>query len=177
MTLHTFRRPHYFLGKQLGVEDLEREQAYHRDKGRLRNRLLFGTGVVAGLRVSVQQDDLVISPGVAIDCQGNELVLAAEHRQALPAAGGRLFVAVAYKEVPVGAVPSPRGAPEPAWIEETVAVQVWPHPPACPASGTAMRLQGCDPAHPVCIGSLARTGTRWRVRHVRRARKGPTTHR
>ena len=44
-------RLRYFHGQPLGALDLRREQAYHRDRARLHNRLLHGWGVVCGLEV------------------------------------------------------------------------------------------------------------------------------
>lgn len=163
MPLPTFVRPNYFFGKQLSVEDLQREQAYHRDKGRLRNRLLFGPGVVGGLRVSVEQHELVVSPGLAFDCQGNELVVATEHRQPLPSGADRRFVTLRYAEIAVGSVPAPNGAVEPASIEEIGAVEVLAQRPANCDVCLGARLRACDQAHAVCIATLRRQGTRWRV--------------
>ena len=168
MPLRTFLRPNYFFGKQLSVEDFQREQEYHRDKGRLRNRLWFGLGVVAGLRVSVEQQELVVSPGVAIDCQGNELVIAVEHRQSLQGVAGRQFVTLTYKEVPVGSAPSPNGTLEAASIEETVAVQVQQSVQACSRPAGLARLEGCAQPHAVCLAAIRLQGTRWRVSSSRR---------
>ncbi len=83
-----FNRLNYFHGRALGALDLRREQAYHLDKDRLRNRLLHGWGIVCGLEVTVAEktpcdpaDDapnatvVVVHPGAAIDCRGNEIVV------------------------------------------------------------------------------------------------------
>jgi hypothetical protein len=83
-----FTRLHYFHGRALGALDLRREQAYHLDKARLRNRLLHGWGIVCGLGVEIvpkqpcDPDDeepnawaLVVQPGAALDCHGNEIVV------------------------------------------------------------------------------------------------------
>jgi hypothetical protein len=83
-----FTRLHYFHGRALGALDLRREQAYHLEKARLRNRLLHGWGIVCGLGVEIvskqpcDPDDeepnawaLVVQPGAALDCRGNEIVV------------------------------------------------------------------------------------------------------
>jgi hypothetical protein len=83
-----FSRLRYFHGQPLSALDLRREQAYHLDKARLRNRLLHGWGIVCGLdlRVAVKQDcrpeendptatEVIVVPGSAIDCAGNEIVV------------------------------------------------------------------------------------------------------
>uniref|UniRef100_UPI001C20D2D2 hypothetical protein n=1 Tax=Modestobacter excelsi TaxID=2213161 RepID=UPI001C20D2D2 len=49
--LPDLRRLRYFHGQLLGARDFRREQAYMRDKLRLRMRHLLGYGVVCGLRV------------------------------------------------------------------------------------------------------------------------------
>jgi hypothetical protein len=87
-----FSRLRYFHGQPLGALDLRREQAYHLDKDRLRNRLLHGWGIVCGLEVQAdgkapcppgEEDpgtsEVVVLPGAAIDCAGNEIVV--RHRR------------------------------------------------------------------------------------------------
>jgi hypothetical protein len=76
----TLTRVRYFFGQVLGVDDLDDEQAYHRARHRRHNRLLHGTGIVRGLEVSVEQAEpgqptVLVSPGVAIAGDGEELVL------------------------------------------------------------------------------------------------------
>ncbi len=171
MPLRTFLRPNFFLGKLLSVEDLQREQAYHRDKGRLRNRLTFGTGVITGLRVSVEHDEVVVSPGLAYDCQGNELVVAVECRLPVPAAAGRHFVTLRYAEVGSGSVPLPDGTVEAANVEETVAVEVVAHCPTCAKASMGQRIHGCESPHAVCIATLKPQGTRWRASSSRSRRQ------
>ncbi|MGB8955747.1 MAG: hypothetical protein WCC10_10245 [Tumebacillaceae bacterium] len=73
---YPFERNRYFYGKLLTVRDFESEQIYYNDKRRLLNRLLHGTGVVAGLQV-IKVDDKTISvqAGVALDHFGREIVV------------------------------------------------------------------------------------------------------
>jgi hypothetical protein len=81
-------RLRYFHGRALSALDLRREQAFHLEKDRLRNRLLHGWGIVCGLELEVLPpaepelcddgpDKLVLRlhPGAAIDCGGNEIVV------------------------------------------------------------------------------------------------------
>jgi len=83
-----FKRLQYFHGRALGALDLRREQEYFLEKARLRNRLLHGWGIVCGLGVEIVAKEpcdpkdespdssvLVIQPGVALDCHGNEIVV------------------------------------------------------------------------------------------------------
>ncbi len=69
-------RTRFFDGMFLTQSDLENEQRYWRIKRRLTNRAL-GEGVVWGLRLSwnAARHTFTLSPGYAIDCCGNDLVV------------------------------------------------------------------------------------------------------
>jgi len=76
--LKSFQRNRYFYGKLLTVKDFEDEQKYFIEKQRLINRLIHGEGVVCGLKVEEVKDKsnfIRITPGVAIDCCGREIVV------------------------------------------------------------------------------------------------------
>lgn len=71
-----FERNRYFYGKLLTVRDFVSEQTYVTDKRRLTNRLLFGSGVVAGLQVvAVDEKSVSVETGVALDQLGREIVV------------------------------------------------------------------------------------------------------
>ncbi|THF73391.1 hypothetical protein [Cohnella fermenti] len=71
-----FERNRYFYGKLLTVRDFMTEQTYYSDKRRLINRLLHGSGVVAGLQVVAVDDKSVsIETGAALDTLGREIVV------------------------------------------------------------------------------------------------------
>lgn len=69
-------RARYFDGMFLTQADLETDQRYFRLKRRLTNRAL-GEGVVWGLRLEwlAPKRSFALSPGYAIDCCGNDLVV------------------------------------------------------------------------------------------------------
>jgi hypothetical protein len=72
------RRNKYFYGKLLDVSHFQMEQCYGIDKRRLLNRLALGSGVLCGLSVIAGTDGTVcVSPGVAIDGYGREIVVSA----------------------------------------------------------------------------------------------------
>ncbi|MDI4645679.1 hypothetical protein [Cohnella hashimotonis] len=74
--MYPFERNRYFYGKLLTVRDFESEQKYLNDKRRLLNRLLFGSGVVAGMQVVAVDDKTVtVEMGLAIDYSGREVVI------------------------------------------------------------------------------------------------------
>jgi hypothetical protein len=76
----TLTRNRYFFGKLMSVADSEQEQSYLRTKHRRHNRLLHGVGIVSGLEVTLETgqaggDRVIVSPGVAIAPDGEELVV------------------------------------------------------------------------------------------------------
>ena len=131
------RRLRYFHGQLLGARDFRAEQAYFREKLKLRMRCLLGYGVVCGLYVQpVRPEDpdcppddaaeqsakdvqtgqtdaerkphrakVRITPGLAVDCDGNEVVVTGgcviDLWKALPADErdkGTVWVGVEYDE-------------------------------------------------------------------------------
>jgi hypothetical protein len=73
-----FERPRFFAGQLLTDKDLEAAQRYVIEKNKLHNRYLVGTGVVCGLAVRCDpccDGSVVVEPGYAIDCCGNDIVL------------------------------------------------------------------------------------------------------
>ena len=78
--LKSFERNKYFYGKLMTVRDFETEQRYFNEKRHLLNRLIHGIGIVCGLAVlepEIVDEKLRIklSPGVALDCCGREIVV------------------------------------------------------------------------------------------------------
>jgi hypothetical protein len=67
----------YFYGKMLDVFHFELEQNYFNNKRWLLNRLIGGYGVVCGLGVTLGGDyqSVVVSPGLAIDKCGREIIV------------------------------------------------------------------------------------------------------
>jgi hypothetical protein len=69
------KRPNFFTGKLLTPEDFELEQQYFREKLKRHNRSLHGFGIVSGLKVTARSGEIFVEPGLALDCEGNELVI------------------------------------------------------------------------------------------------------
>jgi hypothetical protein len=82
--LPELRRVRFTSGQILGVDDFRAEQAYHRERQRLHNRMLHGWGVVAGLDVRSRGGEVIVSPGLALDAAGDEVILTTEHILTLP---------------------------------------------------------------------------------------------
>jgi hypothetical protein len=77
----SFVRPRFFAGQLLTEDDLEALIDYTVAKNRFHNARLFGAGVVCGLEVQCGPCDstqIVVEPGYALDCCGNDLVLTCE---------------------------------------------------------------------------------------------------
>lgn len=77
-------RNHYFTGKLLVERDFTDEQRYFVEKHLRHNAALHGAGCVSGLRVKQHPEParrdsyVVIEPGIALDCQGHEIVIRQE---------------------------------------------------------------------------------------------------
>jgi len=106
----TLRRVNYFAGQLLRDEDLRADQDYHREKQRLHNRRLHGSGVVSGLTVSLggsaSQPTITVKPGVGIDPVGNELELCEQISIAITLEVRAFVVGLRYVECPVEPVPA-----------------------------------------------------------------------
>jgi hypothetical protein len=77
----SFVRPRFFAGQLLTEDDLQTLVEYTTAKSRLHNRFLFGQGVVCGLEVACHPcgaGRVIVRPGYAIDCCGNDITLACE---------------------------------------------------------------------------------------------------
>jgi hypothetical protein len=77
----SYVRPRFFAGQLLTEEDLELLGEYVTAKNRLHNRNFFGDGVVCGLEVSCHPcggGRVIVRPGHALDCCGNDIVVPCE---------------------------------------------------------------------------------------------------
>jgi hypothetical protein len=85
-----FERLNFFKGLFLQAEDWQREQGYHKEKRRFHNKYLHTPGVAFGclddLKVvtSPEGTSLIVSPGYAIDGEGNDLYLSKAKEIKLP---------------------------------------------------------------------------------------------
>ncbi|HEY9206931.1 MAG TPA: hypothetical protein VIO58_13545 [Candidatus Methanoperedens sp.] len=74
-----YERNNYYYGKLMTVRDFFDEQRYFNEKRWLINRMVNGWGVVCGLDVKWKDDNrrntVVITPGIAIDCCGREIIV------------------------------------------------------------------------------------------------------
>lgn len=81
------RRNNYFAGKLMTAQDFNDEQTYFRNRLRLHNQLLLRCGCVSVLKVSISKNkpaSIIVHTGIAIDPQGNEIVLSSDVECPLP---------------------------------------------------------------------------------------------
>ena len=76
-------RPNFFAGQLLTDDDLRAALNYVIEKNRLHNRHFMGDGVVCGLEVKHHpcpdtQRKVIVKPGHALDCCGNDIVVQCE---------------------------------------------------------------------------------------------------
>jgi hypothetical protein len=157
-------RNHYFAGQVLTADDLQREQDYLLGRLRRRNRYLTGWGIVAGLGVSLEQGTtIVVQPGFAIDCAGNELIVESESQISLAGLSGRQHVVVRYVEVSEAAVVSTNELPDFSRISESSLIELSQLNPAAGHRAMGCATPGCGNAHAVCIAVFSQKGPHWRL--------------
>ena len=164
--LRLLKRVNYFFGQLLTAADLRAEQEYQRDLRRRHNCCLHGWGVACGLEVTVSNAEISVTPGLALDCQGDEIVLAAPGNlyPSMGSPGVRmLYVLIEAEEELVGPV---SGAGETTDYSRAVErSRLWLDPKD-PTSGHARR-QGhwmtCGNAHGVPLARVKWERRRWRI--------------
>jgi len=104
------QRVNYFAGQLLSVADFTAEQDYLRHKTHRRNRVLYGSGVVTGLEVTLERTgskaQVVIAPGLAFNARGEEIEVSVPTTLPLPAQGKVLLVLLHYAEQPCRPIPA-----------------------------------------------------------------------
>src|SRR5215469_7051236 len=116
-------RNRYFEGRLLTAADFQVEQDYFRRKMRIHNRCLFGSGIVAGLEVTLDPKNGVITvePGCAIDELGEDISISQPVRCALKTGIATGYVSLSFCEQAVRATPAE--SKEPSHIDEGVCVE------------------------------------------------------
>jgi hypothetical protein len=119
------KRNHYFYGKLLTENDLADEQHYFREKQRLLNLHLLGLGIVSGLQVSASKQAITVSPGMALDGHGREIMLTVPATLKLPKERTPQWVVIKYAERQTDPVPVLADGDEtlqPSRIEEGIEI-------------------------------------------------------
>lgn len=144
------KRPRYYFGQVLGVDDLSAEQDYFRDRLRRHQRALHGFGIVHGLAVAVESGasgaTVVVAPGFAIDRNGEEIEVTVNASAVLSQPDAPLYVVLVHAERPCDPQPSASGS-EFSRIAE----------------GYALALEPTDSGHGIALARVLRRRGRWRV--------------
>ena len=155
----TLTRVRYVAGQDLSAADFQQEQDYQRAKQRRHNVLLHGTGIVRGLNVTVrtgapaQGPVVVVSPGVAIAPDGEELLVCEPLTTEVGAGRIASFVTLRLEDLETGTTVGG----EASRIEESATIAV---------------LDDVPPGH-LAIARLRRDGEKWQPdRGFRPARAG-----
>ncbi|HUJ90172.1 MAG TPA: hypothetical protein VLX12_08260 [Syntrophorhabdales bacterium] len=162
-------RNRYFEGKLLSGRDLQDEQKYHIEKRKLHNRCLHGYGVACGLDVSILKGMIRVSPGLALACTGDEIVVDERLEISLPETRSSAYLTIRYQERGIDPVPLPAtGGIENSRIEETFEISFQAHDPChehARAKSARSRALGCGKGHPIAIAKLTHGKEGWRIDH------------
>jgi hypothetical protein len=111
--LHQFEKNRYFHGKLMTARDMQADQEYHAERLATLARHVLGEGVVCGLTTTVTASgadlEVVVRPGLALDCCGNLVVVDSEHTTTLTPGEemDELHLSLAYDECTKETVPIP----------------------------------------------------------------------
>ena len=160
----SLKRPRFFAGKLLTAADLDLEQQYFLERFKRHNRSLHGFGIVSGLKVIVGAGQIVVEPGLALDCEGNELVVSAA--QSIPSSAITVdcrtaYVNLRFAEENVDLVPA--GANETSTIAESFAIDFAPENCNRGHRHVRARWLACGKPHALTIAKLKHNSQGWRV--------------
>ena len=165
------KRPNFFNGRFLTAADLNQEQEYVRDKFKRHNRTLHGFGIASGLRVTIDSGQIVVEPGLALDCEGNEIVIETAQTIAPPATpaspddGQTAYLNVRFVEQSVDPVPTIEGEEDARTLSLVESFEFAVAPEnfnRCHRHLRALWL-ACGKLHALTIAKLRKRSTGWRV--------------
>lgn len=169
MGLEQLERLRFFSGRLLSADDLQQEQEYFLARLRRQNRFLYGWGVVSGLSVALSgKGILIIEPGLAIDCAGNEIVLSEKSELSLKGMAGKQYLLLKYAETHIAPTPSfsdpnDSDATEFSRVRESAQVELAAVDPSSNHRGMGRGTPGCGQPHALCLAAVSKQGSRWRV--------------
>ena len=135
--------------------DLPNQDIFDPEKG-----FYGGWGIVGGLQVSLGSGEIVVTPGLAMDCVGNEIEIDQPTRLPVSGTGRICYVTLAFveREVELAATESLAESR----VEEGGELALAPADPAIAHPAGVRRSDPCGRLHPIAIGRLVRLGSRWR---------------
>ena len=161
----SLERPRFFTGKLLTTEDLALEQQYFREKLKRHNRSLHGFGIVSGLKVTTDSGKIAVDAGMALDCQGNEVVIGTTQKLSPPAGSDNLHTAcvnIRYTEDSSDSAATPGGA-QASMIKESFEIVVVQENCNRGHRHLGARWLACGEPHALTIAKLKHSSQGWRV--------------
>jgi hypothetical protein len=156
----------------LAAEDLQRDQTYFLDRARRHNRFLHGWGIVDGLEVELSGPrEIEVSPGLALDCAGNEIVVPAFVSVKLDAAAGEWFVALSYREAEENPTAALELETQMGVIRESFGLAFVEKNPASGHRGLGPGTPGCGEAHALCLASVRKGMKGWTIGRRERTKR------
>ena len=178
----SLKRLRFFTGQLLTAESFELEQKYFLEKLKRLNRALHGFGIVSGLKVIVEAGQIMVEPGLALDCQGNELVIVTSVAVSLqtcnwPSAYVQINFAEEYTDlVPAAGLAEPASSEtlqletkEASTITESCELVVAQENSNRGHRHLRARWLACGQPHALTIAKLKRSSHSWRVERGYRA--------
>jgi hypothetical protein len=161
----SLQRPRFFFGKLITADDLALEQEYFVEKLRRHNRSLHGFGVVSGLKVTTAAGRIAVDPGMALDCQGNEIVIGTVQSLRHPPtdeAWRTAYVNIRYAEQGLEPVTTDEGA-NTSRIKQSFEIDV--EQENCNRGHRHIRARwlACGATHALTIAKLTHSSQGWRV--------------
>ena len=160
----SLKRPRFFAGKLLTAADLELEQQYFLDKFKRHNRSLHGFGIVSGLKVTTNAGQIIVEPGLALDCEDNELVVSAAQSipfSAITADCHTTYVNLRYAEENVDLVAA--GANDTSNLVESFELAFAQENCNRGHRHVRARWLACGKPHALTIAKLKHSSQGWRV--------------
>lgn len=161
-------RVKYWFGMPPTADDFNDEQSYFVERLKRHNRLLHGSGVVAGLGVSARGGRVLVNAGFALDCEGNEIALEGPAEFPLPAAdAGAQYLTVSFKETEVRPVPVVVGGETEELdtrVSEGFGLAYEKRDPLAGHPFKAGHRIACNKRHGITLAKFQYVGTGWRVR-------------
>jgi hypothetical protein len=166
------KRPRYFFGQLLSAADFEIEQQYFISRQRLHNRAIHGHGVISGLQVSrssgASSGEIRVSPGHAIDCQGNDIAVLTEAvADPLPEQGEVIYLCLEWAERETEFSPTvdtqELGRQEATRVEEYAVLKYETTSPCTPHKEKCKKRESCGDRHGVTLARLTKNRGVWKV--------------
>lgn len=163
------KRLKYFSGRLLSADDLITEQEYFREKLKRHNRFMHGSGMVIGLLVSIEDDRVSVSPGLALDCSGEEIAVSQPVQIGPPEEGNTAFLMIQYVERQTDGIPRPEAedpgqdAPEALYIEESFELSYNHDDPYMSHGEDPLIWTPCGRSHPIPLAKLIKRRDAWEV--------------